>query len=210
VKDDIYNSERRAEMMLNSLASLEKKEDVELIKSFVKVIEAQGLSKTRVNKYIIHLKLVSRHLKVTFKEAKKKDIEEFFTWLNSQSYSPQTVQGIIVVLKRFYQWLRAKPEEYEEWKKIAKSEGQSLFEFVKETVESVLKNGSLEERIAKLKIKVDGNYNDFNDELNILWEVTGKLDKGLKKLNRGEKLELNDFVYSELGLNERKAKPFGF
>jgi hypothetical protein len=176
----------------------------------VKVIEAQGLSKTRVNKYIIHLKLVSRHLKVTFKEAKKKDIEEFFTWLNSQSYSPQTVQGIIVVLKRFYQWLRAKPEEYEEWKKIAKSEGQSLFEFVKETVESVLKNGSLEERIAKLKIKVDGNYNDFNDELNILWEVTGKLDKGLKKLNRGEKLELNDFVYSELGLNERKAKPFGF
>ena len=44
----------------------------------------------------------------------------------------------------------------------------------------------------------------------MLWEVTGKLDKGLKKLNRGEKLELNDFVYSELGLNERKAKPFGF
>jgi len=117
VKDDIYNSERRVEMMLNSLATLEKKEDAELIREFVKVIEAQGLSKTRVNKYIIHLKLVSRHLKVTFKEAKKKDIEEFFTWLNLQNYSPQTVQGVIVVLKRFYQWLRAKPEEYEEWRR---------------------------------------------------------------------------------------------
>ena len=117
VKDDIYDSKRRVETMLNSLATLEKKEDVELIKAFVKVIEAQGLSKTRVNKYLIHLKLVSRHLKVTFKEAKKKDIEEFFTWLNSQNYSPQTVQGVIVVLKRLYQWLRAKPEEYEEWRR---------------------------------------------------------------------------------------------
>jgi hypothetical protein len=38
--------------MLNSLATLEKKEDVELIKSFVKVIEAQGLSKARVVLYI--------------------------------------------------------------------------------------------------------------------------------------------------------------
>jgi len=97
--------------MLNSLATLEKKEDVELIKSFVKVIEAQGLSKARVVLYISALKLVSRHLKVTF--TKVKDIEEFFTWLNS-SYSSQTVQGDIIVLRRFYKWLRAKPEEYEE------------------------------------------------------------------------------------------------
>jgi len=114
VKDDIYNSDRRVETMLNSLATLKKKEDVKLIKEFVKVIEAQGLSKTRVILYITSLKLVSRHLKVTFTEAKKKDIEEFFTWLNSQSYSPETAQGIIIALRRFYQWLHAKPEEYEE------------------------------------------------------------------------------------------------
>jgi len=114
MKNDIYDSERRVEMMLNSLTNLKKNEDVELIKAFVKVIEAQRLSKTRVVLYITALKLVSRHLKVTLKEAKKKDIEEFFSWLNSQSYSSQTVQGIIIVLRRFYQWLRAKPEEYEE------------------------------------------------------------------------------------------------
>jgi len=114
MKDDIYGSEKRITMMLNSLTTLEKKEDVELIKAFVKVIEAQGLSKARVVLYISDLKLVSRHLKVTFKEAKKKDIEEFFTWLNSQRYSPQTAQGIVIILRRFYQWLRAKPEEYEE------------------------------------------------------------------------------------------------
>jgi len=114
---DIYNSDRRVETMLNSLATLKKKEDAELIKSFVKVIKAQGLSKTRVTSYITSLKLVSRHLNVTFTEAKKKDIEEFFTWLNSQRYSPETVRGIIIALRRFYQWLRAKPEEYEEWRR---------------------------------------------------------------------------------------------
>ena len=117
MKEDIYNTERSLQLLLNSLAKLEKKEDAELIKSFVKVIEAQGLSKRRVLKYVSHLKLVSKHLKVPFAKATRKDIEEFFAWLNSQNYSPNTVQGIIVVLKRFYQWLRAKPEEYEEWRR---------------------------------------------------------------------------------------------
>ncbi|NAY81927.1 MAG: tyrosine-type recombinase/integrase, partial [Thaumarchaeota archaeon] len=117
MKDDIYNSDKRVEMILNSLAKLEKKEDAELIRKFVKVIEAQGLSKIRVIKYVSLLKLVSKHLKVHFAKATRKDIEELMAWLNSQNYSPETVRGIIVVLKRFYQWLRAKPEEYEEWRR---------------------------------------------------------------------------------------------
>jgi len=117
VKDDIYNTERSLQLLINSLAKLEKKEDAELIKAFVKVLEAQGLSKRRVLKYVSHLKLVSKHLKVPFAKATRKDIEELMAWVNSQNYSPQTVQGIIVVLRRFYQWLRAKPEEYEEWRR---------------------------------------------------------------------------------------------
>jgi len=117
VKDDIYNTERTLQLLLNSLAKLEKKEDAELIRAFVKVLEAQGLSKRRVLKYVSHLKLVSKHLKVPFAKATRKDIEELMAWVNSQNYSPQTVQGIIVVLRRFYQWLRAKPEEYEEWRR---------------------------------------------------------------------------------------------
>ncbi|MFP3133131.1 MAG: site-specific integrase [Nitrososphaeria archaeon] len=117
VKDDIYNTERSLQLLINSLAKLEKKEDAELIRAFVKVLEAQGLSKRRVLKYVSHLKLVSKHLKVSFAKATRKDIEELMAWINSQNYSPQTVQGIIVVLRRFYQWLRAKPEEYEEWRR---------------------------------------------------------------------------------------------
>lgn len=67
---------------------------------------------------------------------------------------------------------------------------------MKETVESLLKNGSLEERLRKLELKEDGNFAELNEELNMLWEVTGKLDRALRKLNRGEKLEECDFVYS--------------
>jgi len=87
-------------------------------------------------------------------------------------------------------------EQYDEWKKIAESKGKSLSEFVKETVEEVLKNGSVDERFVKLETKIETEHKDVNHELNMLWEVTGKLDKALKKLNRGEKLELNDFVFS--------------
>jgi len=80
-----------------------------------------------------------------------------------------------------------KEKQYEEWKKLAESRGQSLSEFVKETVESLLKNGSLEERLRKLELKEDGNFAELNEELNMLWEVTGKLDRALRKLNRGGK-----------------------
>jgi hypothetical protein len=64
VKDDIYNTERSLQLHLNSLAKLEKKEDAELIKAFVKVLEAQGLSKRRVLKYVSHLKLVFSYLEI--------------------------------------------------------------------------------------------------------------------------------------------------
>ena len=89
-----------------------------------------------------------------------------------------------------------KDEQYEEWKKLAESQGKSLSEFMKEAVESTLKKGFVDERHAKLEI-MEGRVKELNTELNMLWEVTGKLDNALKKLNRGEKLEENDFAYLE-------------
>jgi len=90
-----------------------------------------------------------------------------------------------------------KEEQYDEWKKIAESKGKSLSEFVKDTIEDCRKNGSIEERLVKLETKMEGRFKELNTELNMLWEVTGKLDNALKKLNRGEKLEENDFAYLE-------------
>jgi len=88
-------------------------------------------------------------------------------------------------------------QQYEEWKKIAESDGKSLSEFVKETVEKALKQGSEDERFSKLEAKVEGNFKELDHELNMLWEVSGKLDKAIKKLNHGEALEQGDFAYPE-------------
>jgi len=115
--NDLYATEKRVKALFKSLEKLEKKEDAEKIREFAKVLEAQGLSKKRVYKYASHLKLVSKHVKVPFTNATRKDIEDFFVWMRSQKYSSNTINDTIAVLKRFYQWLRAKPEEYDEWKR---------------------------------------------------------------------------------------------
>ena len=88
-----------------------------------------------------------------------------------------------------------KEEQYEEWKRIAESKGQSLSDFVKEMVAKGLAQGVLEQRIEKLEEKMDGRFKEMDNELNVLWGITGQLDDALKKLNRGEKLEDRDFVY---------------
>jgi len=86
-------------------------------------------------------------------------------------------------------------EQYEKWKQKAESEGMSVSSFVKKTVESAFSNGFVgkkDEMIAKLEERVS----DLEYELDLVMFAIDKVDKALKKLNRGEKLDLNDFVYS--------------
>ena len=71
----------------------------------------------------------------------------------------------------------------------------SVSSFVKKAVESAFSNsfaGKKDEMIAKLEERVS----DLEDRLDLVMFAIDKIDKALKKLNRGEKLELNDFVYS--------------
>ena len=87
-------------------------------------------------------------------------------------------------------------EEYEKWKQKAESEGMSVSSFVKKAVESAFSNGFMgkkDETIAKLEERVS----DLEYDLDLVMFALEKVDKALKKLNRGEKLEKNDFVYSE-------------
>jgi hypothetical protein len=86
-------------------------------------------------------------------------------------------------------------EQYEKWKQKAESEGMSVSSFVKKVVESAFSNsfaGKKDDMIAKLEERVS----DLEYELDLVMFVIDKVDNALKKLNRGEKLELNDFVYS--------------
>jgi len=86
-------------------------------------------------------------------------------------------------------------EQYEKWKQKAESEGMSVSSFVKKTVESAFSDGfagKKDDMIAKLEERV----NDLENEFDLLMFAIDKVDNALKKLNRGEKLELNDFVFS--------------
>jgi len=85
-------------------------------------------------------------------------------------------------------------EQYEKWRQKAESEGMSVSSFVKQAVESAFSHGFVgknDEMIAKLEERVS----DLEYELDLVMFTIDKIDKALKKLNRGE-LQANDFVYS--------------
>jgi len=86
-------------------------------------------------------------------------------------------------------------EEYEKWREKAESEGMSVSSFVKKAVESAFSNGFMEKKddmIAKLEERMS----DLEYELDLVMFALDKVDNALKKLNRGEKLQANEFIYS--------------
>jgi predicted transcriptional regulator len=89
------------------------------------------------------------------------------------------------------------PQAFEELKKLAESRKQSLSQLARDMIFESLRTGELKDRLKKLELKENGDFTELNEEMNMIWEVTGKLDKALRKLNRGETLEESDFMYSE-------------
>ncbi|MFP3190932.1 MAG: hypothetical protein RXR31_06345 [Thermoproteota archaeon] len=85
-------------------------------------------------------------------------------------------------------------EQYEKWKQKAESEGMSISSFVKKAVESAFNGfaGKKDDMIAKLEERVS----DLEYDLDLVMFALDKVDNALKKLNRGEKLEEGDFIYS--------------
>jgi len=103
------------------------------------------------------------------------------------------------------------PQAFEELKKLAESRKQSLSQLARDMIFESLRTGELKDRLKKLELKENGDFTELNEEINMtavirlcldfkatsnekshnccnmIWEVTGKLDKALRKLNR-EKL----------------------
>jgi integrase/recombinase XerD len=105
---DIYNFEQKLKNAYSVLerASFEKG-DKELIRAFADHLRAIGVSNKRLSKYIFHLKVIGENFPggVSFKDAKRKDIELFMSWLRQQGYTAQTIADYIMVLKRFYKFV---------------------------------------------------------------------------------------------------------
>jgi integrase len=123
---DIHGYSKRLDQALVRVArsSVVCEQDKQLIERFSVVLRAQRISTGRVAKYACHLKTIAEALPtLTHSErgmtgATKDDIERLGIWINeSEEYRPHTKSDFATVLKRFYQWLKAPPEEYNSWRK---------------------------------------------------------------------------------------------
>ena len=111
---DIHKIGRRFERALEKLEkSSIRKEDKELILEFMDYAMSNGLTKSRVLKYINTLRVISSGLKKPFKDASKQDIMHLVRKVEQSDYSEWTKHDYKAILKRFYKWLSG-DEEYPE------------------------------------------------------------------------------------------------
>ncbi|MGC9071803.1 MAG: hypothetical protein ACP5HK_03795 [Acidilobus sp.] len=56
-----------------------------------------------------------KHVDKSFRESGVKNARKLVAWINFEDYTPNTRKDVLVMLKRFYQWLRAPQNEYPQW-----------------------------------------------------------------------------------------------
>ncbi len=111
---DIHKIGRRFDRALEKLEqSSIPKEDKELILEFMDYAMSNGLTKTRILKYIDTLRVISDSLQKPLKDATKQDIMRLVRTVEQKDYSEWTKHDYKAVLKRFYKWLSG-DEEYPE------------------------------------------------------------------------------------------------
>ncbi len=84
----------------------------EIIKEFKTYSLVNGLSKSRVLKYMSNLKKMAEWFDMDFDKAKKKDVERVVGMIRSKEYSEWTKRTYCIIIKRFYKWLYGNDEEY--------------------------------------------------------------------------------------------------
>ncbi len=122
---DIHDYRKRLDRATRLLQESKiPRHDRELILKFVEVLRVERISLGRVAKYIYNLKVLSEMLLrqtdgVTgLDNADKKTVGALIISINEHNkYTPHTKRDFVIALKRFYQWLRASPEEYSSWKR---------------------------------------------------------------------------------------------
>ena len=104
--DGIYNYAYR---LSNALSLVDRSEvigphDKELIKGFIRHLEAKRVSTGRLAKYAYTLKVLTEHLGTEVNAASRKDIERLSIWIQSQGYEPHTVSDYVFAWKYFFKF----------------------------------------------------------------------------------------------------------
>jgi len=76
------------------------------ILTFTEQLSAEGLTYHRKIKYLYTLKKLSEMLKKNFSEVNKDDIRRLCSIINDSNFKEWTKHDYMVVIKRFYKWLR--------------------------------------------------------------------------------------------------------
>ncbi|MBN1860303.1 MAG: tyrosine-type recombinase/integrase [Candidatus Thermoplasmatota archaeon] len=110
-KIDIHRYEKRIE---NALRRIKNGDLLEINKrtllEFYEYLDAEGLSRGRIAKYLFHLLKINGWLNLPFEQATKNDIVKLVRTIENQNYTPNTKHDYKIVIKRFYKWLRSTEE----------------------------------------------------------------------------------------------------
>ena len=112
---DIHDFDRRLE---RAERKLKKRNPIsarnsEILSEFERYCAALGMSKARIAKYMISLRIVAERLGKDFDRASRRDIERVVRSFESNpNLSPWTKQSYRAIIKRFYRWLKGNDEEY--------------------------------------------------------------------------------------------------
>ncbi|UCG95385.1 MAG: hypothetical protein JSV92_05115, partial [archaeon] len=111
---DIHNENRRVELVLDKLKKAKgvSRNNKSLIKEFSDRCSADGLTSSRIRKYIYTLTKIAKWLKKDFDKADKPDIVKLIQKIEKEEYTDWTKHDYKLVIKRFYKWLKGNDEVY--------------------------------------------------------------------------------------------------
>ena len=112
----------------------------ERIKAYTRYLYANNFSKSRIYKNLLYLPRMAEHLRTSFEDATKEDIEYVLFWINSLDKAESTKSDYKVILKRFYRWIG--DGEYPECVRWVRTENKKAKEVLPEdllTEENILK-----------------------------------------------------------------------
>jgi integrase/recombinase XerD len=80
-------------------------ENKETIKEYLKHLILNGYSYSRIYKNALYLMEMAEQIKVPFKYAETRDIEDIVLWITQRPVAEDTKVDYKIVLKRFYRWI---------------------------------------------------------------------------------------------------------
>jgi len=121
MRPDVHNSKRRLEQALENIEKDEtiSEKNKKAIYDFHNYAIAQGLTLSRVLRYLYDIRNLAHYLKKDFDQTTRADIEKVLTELEKSEYAEYTKHGFRIIIRIFYKWLRGSnnPEEVS-WYKI--------------------------------------------------------------------------------------------